>query len=357
MSVSKKLLTAFLAGGVGAGLYKAYSVLDFDTCEDARLFVSTEDNWNLSVYHYRPSGSPKYPFPIVMSHGFAGSKLSFDLGVGHSLARYLADSGFNVFTLDLRGRGQSWPSSGPDRKLQWSFDDFVTKDLPAVMAKACDISGASEGFWVGLEMSGQVLYAACISRTTDQVRGAVTLGSPVFTPSSAHVPGITATPRVQFKGRIPFKAGARLGGPILAATHSSQLETSFRPANTDPLVTARFMWNGVFDESSAIAEQFLDWVENKTMRDRAGTIEWSDHLDEIKLPLLIMAAAHDLQRPPEATRETYEAFGSLDKTFILAGKESGYSVDFGHDDLISARAAKEEVWPQIRDWLAGHSVI
>jgi hypothetical protein len=35
---------------------------------------------------------------------------------------------------------------------------------------------------------------------------------------------------------------------------------------------------------------------------------------------------------------------------------SGFSLDFGHDDLVAGRASPAEVFPEIRAWLDEHSV-
>lgn len=67
----------------------------------------------------------------------------------------------------------------------------------------------------------------------------------------------------------------------------------------------------------------------------------------------MMAAARDLQRPPAGVKAAFDAMGSDDKTFIETGRASGYSVDFGHDDLVAAEASPDEVFPKITSWLDG----
>lgn len=346
--------TTFFAAATGlaaAGVRQARNRLRFETDEDELVRAHTDDGWSIAMYRYRPHVVGRHHLPIVASHGFAGSHLSYDLGPSRSLARYLAEEGFDVYAIDLRGRGQSWPDSGPSRGLQWSFDDFVFHDLPAVLRRACEISGSSHAFWIGLEMSGLALYAAAISGTASQVHAGITLGSPALTPRYAKVPGITATPRQHILGRVPFRAGARIGGPLLAAIRSKELESSFRPSNCDRIVPARYLLYGVPDESAVLADQFTDWMDNQTMRDLSGSVVWSDRLNEVRLPVLVATGAADLQRPAAATRATYEALGSQDKTFLLAGTEEGFSVDYGHDDLISGRSSPYEVWPRLLSWL------
>ena len=356
LTLAAGALTA--AAGIAAGgmLRDFYRQLDFDTGHDEELFAETADGWRLALYRYAARGEPK-PFPIVAGHGFAGSRLIWDLTPATSLARYLADAGYDFYAVDLRGRGDSWPAAGARADAQWSFDDFVDYDLPAAVAQACQRSGAREAFWLGLEMSGQALYASVISGTAGQIRGGITFGSPVLTPPEAMVPGVTTQPQMRRGGRVKFRAGAHHAGPILALTKSKQLESSFRPDNFDPIGPARYLRNGIPDEATVLADQFADWIDHGVMRSLDHQTIWSDRLDEVKLPLLMMAAARDLQRPSGASRAAFEAMGSLDKTWIEAGISSGFSLDFGHDDLVAGRASPVEVFPKIRAWLDAHCVV
>lgn len=345
---------AVAAGAVaGSRVRRFYHDLHFDTVEDERFTVETDDGWQLAVYRYAPQGDPK-PYPVVAGHGFAGSRLIWDLTPGTSLARFLSEAGYDFYAVDLRGRGDSRPLAGSLESAHWSFDDFVFHDLPAVVTEACARSGAEQAFWLGLEMSGQAFYAATISATTDRLRAGITCGSPAVTPPTAKVPGVTAPPQMQRNGRVMFRAGSHYAGPVLALTRASQLESSFRPVNADPVVPARYLYNGIPDESIVLAGQFSDWVDNATMRSLDRKTVWSDRLDEVTLPVLVMAAARDLQRPAEAVRATFEQLGSGDKTYVEAGTDQGFSLDFGHDDLVAGRASRGEVFPRIADWLDDH---
>ncbi len=321
---------------------------------DEEYVARTPDGWNLALYRYRASGELK-PFPIVCSHGMAGTHLIYDLHPDYSMARHLAGCGYDTWLVDLRGRGQSWPDSGPNRQLHWSFDDFAERDFPTTVARVCELSGAPEVFWLGMEMSGQALYAASILGKADRVRGGITFGSPALTPSHALVPGVTSSPQASFRGRVPFRSGSRLAGPILAYGRSSQLESSFRACNTDPIVPARYFRNGIPDESTKLVAQFRSWIEESCMKSGDGSVVYSDRLNEIEIPLLLLAAAKDLQRPCESVASTFEALGSTDKKFIRAGVADGFSVDYGHDDLLAGIASAKEIFPIVTDWLAERS--
>jgi len=347
-SMTGAIAATVLSGG------RWYRRFDWTTTHDEEHVARTPDGWNLALYRYRAMGKAK-AFPVICGHGMAGTHLIYDLHPDYSLARHLAAQGFDTWLVDLRGRGESWPDSGPGRQLQWSFDDFAEVDVPAAIERVCELSGAEQAYWLGMEMSGQALYASTVLGLAERVRAGITFGSPALTSKEAMVPGVTAAPQASFRGRVPFRAGSRLAGPILSYGRSSQLESSFRSCNTDPIVPARYFRNGIPDEATDLVDQFKSWISEGCMRNRGGSVVYSDRLGEVQLPILLFAAAADLQRPPECVSETFQALGSVDKTFVRAGVGDGFSVDFGHDDLLAGKASPKEIFPRISDWLAERS--
>lgn len=328
------------------------AALEWRTGEDEIHRTRTVDGWNLGLYRYLPRTAP-HARPVLLGHGFAGSRLLFDLSEHTSLARHLAASGFDTWLVDLRGRNDSWPDAGPDPALQWTFDDFVEFDIPAAIRHVLATTGSSALDWIGTEMSGIALYAAVLAGTAAEVSCGVTLGAPARTPPTAEVPGITTPFPEREQDRIPFSM-VREVGPVLAAQQSDLLESSFRPTNTDWFVTGRYFSHGVPDEATALAEQFDDWIANDTARNRARTVDYAARLGQYRTPTLMMVGAADRQRPPDAVHATFEELGSHDKRFVSVGVASGFSVDAGHDDLIAGRASPAEVFPIIVDWLVDH---
>ncbi|HEX6312121.1 MAG TPA: hypothetical protein VF152_10910, partial [Acidimicrobiia bacterium] len=185
------------------------------------------------------------------------------------------------------------------------------------------------------------------------LRGGITMGAPAVTPPHGLVPGVT-TPFPQRDGtRLPFSAVCEIG-PRLAADRSEHLESSFRPDNTDWVVPARYFRHGVPDEATDLVDQFRDWMVEGVMRTRDWSLVYSDHLGSVRIPVLVMAGAADLQRPPEAVRATFDALGSDDKTFVEVGTASGFPVDAGHDDLLAGLCSPTHVYPIVADWLDAH---
>jgi hypothetical protein len=71
----------------------------------------------------------------------------------------------------------------------------------------------------------------------------------------------------------------------------------------------------------------------------------------VQVPLLAVSAAGDLQDPAWACRKLYEQFVAAPRSFLLLGKEKGFSSDFGHVEMLVSKEAQAEVWPLVDYWL------
>ena len=78
---------------------------------------------------------------------------------------------------------------------------------------------------------------------------------------------------------------------------------------------------------------------------------WSERLAEFTVPVLVAVGAADLQRPAPAVRATFEALGSPDKHLLVAGTDSGWPVDAGHDDLLCGLASPTHLYPRLDRFL------
>ena len=349
-----KLLGSAVVGAgaiLGASAWRRHlSTLEPELGGEA-MVATTDDGWQIGMRRYRVPAGVQRRGVVVAGHGFAGTSLIWDIEPSVSPARHLAAGGWEFFAVDLRGRGRSWPGGVRSDSLDWCFDDFVRHDLPTAVAAACEAAEVDHVTWMGLEMSGQALYAALIEGTVPQVSAGITIGAPVLTPPDARVPGVTAPPMARRGRRVQFRAGAHHVGPVLAALRSSQLETSFRPQLVDPIVPARYLRHGVPDESVVLADQFRDWVDNATMRSLDHEVTWSERMGEVAVPMLVMVGAADLQRPPESVRAAVEMFGSDHVLYRELGVHLGLAADHGHDDVLAARSSPFEIYPIITDWL------
>lgn len=108
--------------------------------------------------------------PLILLPGATQNHLIFDIHPDYSLARTLANEGYEVWLVDWRGRGDSWKGVAEKegdpacrdvkevflREGCWSIDDFIHKDLPAVLQFVRDFTQAEHAILVGYSEGGTV---------------------------------------------------------------------------------------------------------------------------------------------------------------------------------------------------------
>jgi len=318
---------------------------------------------SIALHRYRPAVR-RFETPIIVCHGMAVNRFSMDAhedGQGSdrlSLARALVRAGFDVFTLELRGRGNA---EVPARS-NWSVDDEVREDVPAAIARVLLETGQPELLWVG-HSKGSILQLMLHARqhpSAQQVKGIVAIGSPStlrFQRSKLRLLVPLAYVVLFFFGRLPFRGSGPLLSPLAPVLHHAggRFETLLgmnRPTSLRPIFASIFE-----DVSGGVLRQMLTWVKHKdgALLGTDGFV-YEDHYDRITAPLLLIAGSRDLLAPPAAVEWVRSRAGSQDIEFVLASRATGFSADYGHGDLVLGERAPEEIFPRIVAWLEAHAV-
>lgn len=92
----------------------------------------TEDGWRLRGELLWPAGEPVGA--VALGHAMWVDRRTLDRPRGGGLASTLAGQGLAVLCFDLRGHGQSGPSAAEG--AVYTYDDFVQRDVPAIVAAA-----------------------------------------------------------------------------------------------------------------------------------------------------------------------------------------------------------------------------
>lgn len=324
---------------------------------DAPALLSTRaaDGWRLGIY-FRAAKVRRFQEPVLLCHGLAANRYTFDFEPPYSLAHALSEAGFDCYSVEWRGTGASaWPRLGK-RWWQYSVDDHIRLDAPAVVRAVLEHSGASQLFWVGHSLGGLIGYGAAQGEVGAKLRGMVTLGSPVFF-------GRDRLLRVAIKlGAVaawPFGLRQRLMSltlaPFLGRFTLPLSDVIINPQHVSPKIQRKVYARMISAMGARVLSQFRDWIEHDTFRSLDGSMDYRAGLPSLQLPLLIMGGSKDRLATQGAVERQFALAGSADKTLLVFGKEHGDSQDYGHGDLLFGTGVAQEVHPVIARWLEAHA--
>lgn len=255
--------------------------------------------------------------PVVLLHGsFSNRRFWYSpkcLGLGPHLAR----AGFDVWIAEMRGHGLS-PRNQDYRRNRVA--DYARYDLPAIAAFVREQAGQVP-HWIGHSLGGITLAAALGGHYLGEEEAASVA---LFGSQISRVYWPLKVPPVEWGGRFLLKRLAVLSGPGLK--------------------------RGPEDEPIGIGLESLRW---HGLFGRFGDAErdWWKGLAEVRVPVLAVGAAGDLQDPAWACRKLLEQFGSETRQFLCLSRENGFADDYGHIEMLVSKHAQQEVWPLVENWL------
>jgi alpha-beta hydrolase superfamily lysophospholipase len=316
----------------------------------------SEDGWRIALHVYEPSGEKPRRHPVVLCHGLAANHMAFDTHADTSLARHLASRGYLALAVDLRGHGHSErPTPRGERRFGWSFDDYLLYDVPAAIAYAKRVSGASAVHWVGHSMGGLLAYAHLARGGSRDLRSVTAIGSSLDY-SGAKSGFHSLVPLRALLDRIPFVPIGLLGrvmGSLVGRVETPFERFNVWPSNVDPDHWRQISHRGFHAVSPPVMAQLASAMQTGGLRSRDGSTAYSDGLASATAPVLAIAGDRDAQCPPDAAERTLAALGSPRRELRVFGRSHGHGEHYGHFDLVMGRRAKSEVFPCIDAWVDG----
>jgi pimeloyl-ACP methyl ester carboxylesterase len=327
-------------------------VLTVHRYADQVHFVTTDDGWTLALHHYLPA-EPKFAEPVVLCHGLGANRFNFDLIADRSLARALAERGFDVWSLELRGHGLS-SRPGWFTPFSWgfTFDDFLDKDIPAALELVKRLSGQPQVFWLGHSMGGMLGYALAGDEKRDDLAGLVTVGAPVRLDRSFGIGRLKLLTRLLGPARaVMFRPLSRFFAPMLGRAPEFLSQPMMLAGSMEPRVVRRAMVNLVENASAALVRQMMGWARKRNFASTDGQRDYMERLSNIDMPVLLVAAERDGLASPQSVSPAYERIRSSDKQLRVFGIDAGDDSDFGHGDVLLGTLAPKLVHVEIADWL------
>lgn len=312
-------------------------------------FVDDGDRWELDLKQYLdPATLARGRRPVVMIPGYAMNTfiLAFHPD-GDSMVEYLVRDGFEVWTANLRGQGDSRRLDGAGR---YGFGELALTDLPRVFDFVRDNSEAevTELDAIGCSLGASLLYAYLAHHADDHGLGAlVAIGGPLRWDATHPLMRFAfGNPRIAGAARIRgTRRMARIALPLLKRVpkvlslymHADMVDMS----QVDQLVKA------VEDPVPHLNRQISWWMKQKDLR--VGGLNVTQGLARVRgLPVLCIIGNADGIVPPAAALSVRGVLGHDAVDVLEVGDDrDGYA----HADLFIAREARERVFEPMRAWL------
>ncbi len=275
--------------------------------------IEMEGGGRIALYRYEPQ--TKVGRPLLITHGTLS-----DMTAVRDLAKSLVKQGFDCWILEWGGHGKAIAASSKQ-----TFEYPAMHDGPEAIAAVLEKTGHEKLYWVSHSGGGHLLlmHLGRHPEKQTQIAGAVLIG--------AQATDATLKPIEKWAVRLLWLVTMVM--------------------NQTPLFLVR---SGTEAEPTRLLAQWAVWSMQEKWLGADG-FDYLTALSAIKIPALIMAGGADRIAPASGCRKFFDQLGSADKSWVLCSAKQGFSKDFSHGQLIRGRAARQEVFPKVLDWLKQHN--
>ena len=304
---------------------------------------------------------PLHRHSVILCHGFASNRFTFDLNPDVSVPDYLARKGWDTWLVELRGSGNNKNTGDNACKTKCDagethfthqheehesvhFDDHV-EDCRAMIEYISRITRKPVHF-IGHSM-GAMLLQCCAGGESGQlglIQSGVSIAGSLQMPESAWKNVRWMLPLI-----IPFQTIhpehiQKVLAPMSFRIDSPWDELFFHQKNVKNEV-ARDMFRKNWEPISTTLINQLQTCFNVTGVVTKDNKAYISSLSSINFSMLLIAGSVD-EQCPASCMEKISPFihGS---TYKLIGKQSGHKEDYGHFDLIVGHNAKSDVWDMV----------
>ncbi|GAC1317720.1 MAG: alpha/beta fold hydrolase [Thermoleophilaceae bacterium] len=322
---------------------------------DAAIGVTPKDVvWThraTTLYRYR-SSQRVHPIPVLLVFALINRPDIFDLRPGNSFVEFLLDQGFDVFLVDWGEPGEEDGDLG--------LESYVCDELGSAIRETLRAAAQEELSLVGWCIGGTLCAIHAALTGESPVRNLALLTTPIDTTGSLYASWLR---RDSFDPDLvaevhPAIPGAAIDWANKMMKPVTNYWTTYRRlweqvlAGTARREAYQSMAKWVADNPPFPARAYREWItwmykENRLVSGRMRLRGQRVDLGRIEQNLLLVTAGADHIAPAEGTAPLLELVSSEDVTHL---ERAG-----GHIGLMAGSKAREEIWPDIGDWLEERS--
>jgi len=292
--------------------------------ETASIALNTGDGWTIHLQAYNPPASLAPRAALLIGPAMMVNRRSLDRPTGKGMASFFAESGYVVYTLDVRGHGESQPAAS--RHVDWSYEQIIHIDLPTAIRAVKNRHPSLPLVLVGHSLCGHGGAASLGCAPELPVDLLVMLGANIWLP--------------QLEPSLRYRL---LKLATLLIWQAITDRKGYFPA--------RALRIGSDDEARTYVGQFLRWMKS----DRWGQeIDYLGQLEHITIPALQVNGRGDrlFCRTPCAKR-FIEHFTGSDVDFweiSAADLQGGQGKEPDHM-TIAVDPRSRPIWQRIDQWI------
>ena len=326
------------------------------TVDDAVIGATPRDPvWThrkTTLYRYR-SSDREHAVPVLLVFALINRPDIFDLRPGNSFVEFLLGEGFDVWLLDWGVPDEEDRDTG----LEYYVCDAIPWALREVRRETGEPEVSLVGWCIGGAMAA--MYGA-LEEPEGPVRNLVLLTTPIDTSGALYTKWVgTDDFDVDF---IADRWDAVPGRAVDFANKLMKPVTNFWTTNrrvvqqvmdgTSNREAYQTMAKWVADNPPFPSRAYREWItwmykENRLVRGRIRLRGRTVRLSDIDHNLLVVTAGADHIAPRAGTLPVLDQVSSADVTHL---DRPG-----GHIGLMAGSKAKNEVWPDLAEWLAERS--
>ncbi len=254
---------------------------------------------------------------VICAHAMMVDMRTFEKS---GFAKVLASRGYGVFLFNFRGRDPNGPTD-------WSYEDLIQYDVPAVIDTVTEVSPGLPHVWLGHSLGGHVGLAAHRYEHLNAVHALVLVSTNVWLPS--------LEPN---RFRRLRKSLYMLFG-----------QTMVRLFGTVPVVK---LGVGTVDEAPTYLKDLINWWRDDRWSHGVHEPDYLSAIHGLNRPVLCVIGSDDhLEAHPDAVRAFLKAFQPKNSTVLIADDHwTGGKAPTDHMRLITSKHSAPG-WHQICDWL------